>query len=56
MITTDAWNVVRWILPRHVMPSLYQMASESWKAITMQRYGAQITYHKTHCCYQANLS
>ncbi len=53
MITNDAWNVVRGILPRHVMPSLYQM--DSWKAITMQRYGAQITYHKTHCGYQANL-
>ena len=51
MINVAAWNVVRWILPKNLMPSLYQMSL--WKAITMRRYwpyGEQITYHKTHSC------
>ena len=53
MITDASWNVVRGILPKHVMPSLYQMGG--WKKISMRRYGELITYHKTHSGYQASL-
>jgi len=53
-ITDAQWNMIRRILPSHVMPSLYQMSAEEVKMA--KRYGNQIRFHRTLSGFQADLS